>query len=153
MSRTGYIYKLYCDGVGEFYIGSSFDMKERIYKHKSKCHNSKCKAYNFKVYQYIRENHGFDNWKFETLETALFENKTSLLIREQHYKILLNPSLNDRNAKQTSEERRLYLSEYNKKRLQTRINCPCGGKTNEIDKYRHMKTDKHKKYLQNLTSK
>ncbi len=151
MSREGHIYKLYCDGVDEFYIGSTWDMKQRKWKHKSKCYNINAKEYKLKVYQYIRANSGFSNWKFEILETALFENKTSLLIREQHYKNSLNPSLNDRNAYQSKEERQIYMEAHDKKRRQTKINCPCGGKTNEIDKYKHMRTDKHQKYLQNIT--
>ncbi len=149
----GIIYKLYCDGIDGFYIGSCLNIKKRKSQHKSNCNNDKCKEYNYKVYQYIRENGGWDNWKFEILETALFENKTALRIREQHYKNLLNPSLNSLNAYQSQEERRLYNIERakipNKKRLTTKNECACGSTTSQHNKARHEKTNRHQKYITN----
>ena len=56
MSREGYIYKLCCDGVDEFYIGSCWDMRRRKYGHKQSYTNPKTANHNLKVYQYIREN-------------------------------------------------------------------------------------------------
>ncbi len=151
MSREGHIYKLCCDGVDEFYIGSSFDIKARKWKHKSVCNNVKRKEYNYKIYAFIRAKGGFSKWKFEILETALFENKTALRIREQHYKNLLNPSLNMSNAYLSEEERRLYNLKLNKKYKQIKIDCPCGGRTDKAREARHSKTNKHQKYLQNIT--
>ncbi len=146
MSREGHIYELYCDDVDEFYIGSTWDMTDRKYKHKYDCNNAKRHEYNYKVYQYIRANKGYE-WKFEILETALFENKTALRIREQHYKNLLNPSLNMCNAYQSEEEKRLSKKEYQ----QIKFDCPCGVRTGKAREARHSKTKKHQKYLQNIT--
>jgi len=151
MSRTGFIYKLYCDGVGEFYIGSSFDMKERKYKHKSNCKNPNSKKFNSKVYKYIRENQGFDNWKFEILETNEFESKKELQIREQHYKNLLNPSLNTYNAHTTKEQRKAYIKNYDEIRGIKNILCGCGSLLSKTTISRHKGSDKHQKYLQNIT--
>ncbi len=148
----GYVYKLYCDGVDGFYIGSSFDMKDRKRCHKSNCNNPKSKDYDLKVYQYIRANGGFDNWKFEILETAIFENKNALRIREQHYKNLLIPSLNDRDAYITEEEKQEKQRNYNKNHFLQKINCACGGKTDKSNKARHEKSPKHQKYLQTINN-
>jgi hypothetical protein len=151
MSRTGYIYKLYCDGVGEFYIGSSFDMKTRKVTHKTKCYNTKYSTYNSKVYVYIRENQGFDNWKFEILETNEFENEHALKTREQHYKNLLNPSLNTYNAHTTKDQRKAYVKNYDKIRGIKNIPCGCGSLLSKATKKLHENSDKHQKYLQNIT--
>jgi hypothetical protein len=151
MSRTGYIYKLYCDGIDEFYIGSTWNMKERKTNHKHKCYSDKYSTYNSKVYQYIRENQGFDNWKFEILETNEFENEHNLKIREQHYKNLLNPSLNTYNANTTEEQRKAYVKNYDKIRCIKNIRCGCGSLLSKATKKLHEGSDKHQKYLQNIT--
>jgi hypothetical protein len=139
MSREGYIYKLYCDDVDEFYIGSCWDMRWRIYGHKQNYTNPKTANHNLKVYQCIRENQGFDKWKFEILEKAEFENKTKRLIREQHYIDLLKPKLNDVSAYKSNEDKKLYRK--------TKINCPCGGITTVANKARHETRKQHQKYL------
>ena len=59
MNREGHIYKLYCNGIEDFYIGSCWEMKWRIYDHKNKYVNPNNVGHNFKVYQYIRVNKGF----------------------------------------------------------------------------------------------
>ena len=54
----GFIYEIkskdkYVTGT---YIGSTWDMKQRLRQHKHRCHNKTHKYYNFTVYRYIREN-------------------------------------------------------------------------------------------------
>ena len=149
MSREGFIYKLCCDGIDDFYIGSSFDMIKRIGKHKSIYYNINSKEYNKKVYKFIRENKGFENWKFEILETALFENKTKLLIREQYFIDTLKPTLNIFNSYTSKEYKKEYDKQKNKKQLAIKINCVCGGKTSKADKSHHDNTKRHIKYITN----
>ena len=151
MSREGHIYKLCCDGVYEFYIGSSFDMKKRKILHKSKCYNTKYSTYNSKVYVYIRENKGFVEWKFEILETNEFEDEHALKTREQHYKNLLKPSLNTYNAHTTKDQRKAYVKNYDKIRGIKNILCGCGSLLSKATKSIHEGSDKHQKYLQNIT--
>jgi len=148
----GVVYKLYCDGINEFYIGSTFDMKKRKTEHKSNCNNPKSKKYNYKVYQYIRDNGGFDNWKFEILVEKEFENKTALKIKEKECIKLLNSTLNSQSAYQTTEERVKYIKEHHTKRLATKIKCACGEETSKTHKARHEKTKKHQKYLQTINN-
>ena len=54
--------------VEEVYIGSTDDLNIRIEKHKCNCNNKNSKEYNKRLYQFIREHGGFDNWKFIWLE-------------------------------------------------------------------------------------
>ena len=160
MNREGYIYKLCCDGIDDFYIGSSWDMKQRKSMHKSIYYNINSDKHNYKVYKFIRENKGFENWKFEILETALFENKTSREIREQHYIDTLKPTLNDKRAHITKEQRKKYNKdynqteqrkehnkEYNKKQLANKFNCICGIETSKTNKSRHENSKQHIKYI------
>jgi hypothetical protein len=152
----GYVYKLYCDGVDSFYIGSTWDMKARKSEHKSICNNPKSKKYNRKVYQYIRANGGFDNWKFEILVEKEFENKTALRIKEKECCNLLKATLNSNNAYQTTEELKIQQKENNKisnaKARATKIDCSCGSTTDKANKSRHEKTKKHQKYLQTINN-
>ena len=55
-----YIYKIYKQGKDEVYIGSTYDFKNRMRQHKYSCYNEKSKKYNFFVYQFIRQNGGWD---------------------------------------------------------------------------------------------
>ncbi len=149
MSRIGYVYKLCCDGINEFYIGSSFNMKKRKLYHKYSCNDANSKEYNFKVYKYIRENKGFENWKFEILVEKEFENKKALIIREKECINQLKPALNSNNAYRTEEEFKLQTKEHSAKRFATKINCACGGKTDKMNKSKHEKSKKHQKYITN----
>jgi predicted GIY-YIG superfamily endonuclease len=59
------------------YIGSTKDIEERMCKHKRSCNNIKSHNYNCKVYKYIRDNGGWDEWKYEIIdevEVALRED-------------------------------------------------------------------------------
>ncbi len=149
MSRIGVVYKLCCDNVDGFYIGSTFNIKKRKRDHKTNCNNPKSNKYNFKVYQYIRDNRGFDNWKFEILVEKEFENKPALLIKEKECCNLLKPTLNIQNPYRTNEEMKLQKQAVSAKQKTSKINCICGGKTDKSNKASHEKTNKHKKYITN----
>jgi len=148
----GYIYKLCCDGINEFYIGSSFDMKTRKQSHKYNCNNPSRKKNHYKVYKYIRANGGFDKWKFDILEENEFENEEVLHSREQHYLNLLKPTLNCQGAYQTDEERKQYQKIYDRNRKLNKFICVCGRETNNGNKYNHEKLKHHQKYLQTINN-
>ena len=152
MSRKGYVYKLYRVGLDEFYIGSTWDIEKRKLKHKYNCNNSNQEAYNFKVYQYIRANGGFDKWKFQILVEKEFENKTELKIKEQECINLLIPSLNSYSAYQTEEEFIAQQKAKSAKQGAVKIECICGGKTDKKNKSKHEKSNKHQKYLKTINN-
>ena len=82
------------DDTKEFYIGSSKDFKKRCIKHKSTCNNENSKGYNLKVYKYIRENCGWNEWTIIKLYDYPCKNKYKLELEEQRaikeYKSTLN---------------------------------------------------------------
>ena len=57
-----YMIKHKTDDTKEFYIGSSYEFKRRCYAHKKSCNNQNSKGYNCKVYKYIRDNDGWNEW-------------------------------------------------------------------------------------------
>ena len=70
------------DVTKECYVGSTKNYPRRKSEHKSNCNTCTGKRYNFKVYQYIRANDGYDNWCFDVLEQQQTMSKRDKLIRE-----------------------------------------------------------------------
>lgn len=98
-------YKIYCkdENITECYIGSTSNYKSRIRGHGVNCNNKNGKSYNSKVYCFIRENGGVDNWEFKILNEVEFFDKELRLRQEQIYIDFYKPELNSWNA-YTSEE-------------------------------------------------
>ena len=100
---TSCIYRLECLDleIKDFYIGSTVDLKERIKQHKHDCKTS-----NSKVYTFIREHGGMDNWKFDIELLMTGYDKETRREWEQNYIDCLKPSLNSNNAKGLDMENR-----------------------------------------------
>jgi group I intron endonuclease len=102
------IYKLCCKNpnITEIYVGSTINFKKRKYDHKSVCNNNSetNKKYNLKVYKFIRDNGGFENWDIIMLEEYSCENKKQLEKRERYYIELLKSNLNSEIPTQTKQE-------------------------------------------------
>tara|TARA_R110000823_G_scaffold12567_7_gene42098 strand:- start:80 stop:625 length:546 start_codon:yes stop_codon:yes gene_type:complete len=90
----GIVYKLCCKDATEFYIGSTKDLYKRRINHKTICNNVKGKLYNKKLYKYIRDNGGFDEFDFEILELGEYEDKYCMRDRERYFIETLKPTLN-----------------------------------------------------------
>ena len=58
------IYKIVCNdlNVRDKYVGSTTNFTNRKSNHKKCCSNETSRDYNYKVYQMIRLNGGWDNW-------------------------------------------------------------------------------------------
>jgi group I intron endonuclease len=141
------IYKIYCniDGNDEIYVGSSKDLKQRILKHQSYYNNPKSKKYNFKVYRYIRDNFGWDNFTVKTLERFSCENQLALRQREQKWIDELKPTLNTQKAYCSPDQ---YIINDRKNRNKVKTCDNCGKKTTSSHYSRHRQT----KYCLNYTA-
>jgi hypothetical protein len=76
--------------------------------------------YNFYVYQFIRNNGGFDNWSMIILEEYQCENKNQAELRERYYIELLQSTLNTNRPAITRQEKLERQKEYydeNKERI------------------------------------
>ena len=88
------IYKICCDDINDFYIGSTTDFTKRKNYHKSACNNEGSKAHNLKVYQTIRANGGWDNWRMVEIERYPCNNRQEAHMREEQIRMALNATLN-----------------------------------------------------------
>jgi len=63
------IYKIeHIDDDSLVYVGNTTHFEKRKCKHKNACNNVKSKYYHLKVYQMIRENGGWDEFKMIEVE-------------------------------------------------------------------------------------
>ena len=109
-SRT-VIYRISCNDLPEFiYIGSTTDFVNRKRMHKK---DSIIK--DFKLYQTIRENGGWDNWRMFIIEEySDCTNNIEQRIREQKWIDELNANLNMLKAYTSEEQKKFYHKEYQK---------------------------------------
>jgi len=114
------IYRVSCkdETIKDCYIGSSINFKQRKIEHKSRCNNENTNGYNFKLYKFIRDNGGFDNWKFDILEELETTTSNEMLKKERYYYDLNNATLNsdtpNRSLKEYYNDNKEYKQNYHK---------------------------------------
>jgi group I intron endonuclease len=103
--KNSVIYRIYCKNpdITECYIGSTIDLYNRFKTHKACVNNRNLNNYNLKIYQFIRENGGWNNFDREILEYYDCNNEEELKQKEQEYINKYNPTLNIHNAFTTEE--------------------------------------------------
>ena len=171
-----YIYKICCDNLPDFvYVGSTKAFRQRKTKHKSDYNNMK----DLKLYQTIRENGGWDNWRMVIIEECSEISFTQAKIKEEEHRVKLNANLNmkkchvseeglkeqkqeyyENNKEHIKEYNKEYyennkerIKEYretNKEKLTEKFDCDCGGKYTKDGKAYHLKTNKHLKYVERI---
>lgn len=108
-----YIYKIVCGDLPDFiYVGSTRAFKERKYRHKQNCNNEKTKEHNFKLYQTIRTNGGWDNWRMVVVAETQAETKRQAEIVEEEWRLKLQANLNCQRCFRTEEQRKEYNGEW-----------------------------------------
>ena len=80
-------YKIYCidPSINELYIGHTTNFVQRKHAHKQGCNNVKNASYKCKLYQAMRENSGWDNWKMDIIAFHECDNLLGAKIQEQKY--------------------------------------------------------------------
>ena len=100
------------------YIGSCCNFTRRKCGHKSACNNPNDKRHNFKLYQEIRENGGWNEWVMIRLHNFHCNDKHELNLEERRvideYKAKLNIQLPTRTIKEWREDNNEYIIEKNK---------------------------------------
>jgi len=156
-----FIYKIYCkdETIKDCYVGSTNNFNKRCGEHISNCNNENSKEYNLKVYKYIRDHGGFDNFIIEPIIECDESNRYDA---EVHYFLKLNAKLNtfwpkrskkqyyNDNREQKLEQFRQYYID-NRERLnenrKTKIQCECGSVINRGDIAKHNRSQKHQNYI------
>jgi hypothetical protein len=110
------------DETKEYYIGSSYDLKDRCRKHKTSCNNQNSKQSNIKLYKYIRENGGWDCWNMILLYDYPCKNRNELELEEKkcikEYKSTLNQVIPRRTKKEYYVDNKEKISQYDKERYE-----------------------------------
>ncbi len=91
------VYQLCCDDpeITDIYVGSTCNFKVRKWKHKSNCTNENSKEYDRYVYQYIRENGGWDAWSMILVKKyPHVADNQELLMKERKWITRLKATLN-----------------------------------------------------------
>ena len=178
------IYKICCKdlNITDIYIGHTTNLIQRRYNHKSKCNNDKGENYNLSLYQFIRDNGGWDNWdviEIDKCNCLDFEEARKI---ERNYIEKLNATLNSdvpgrtfkeylqinkdyfANIKKKYrdnhiEELKNYMKNWrkeNKEKIKEnkrkKITCECGCCVCIEVLNRHKKTQKHLKIMEKLNS-
>ena len=145
------IYKLVSNDINikDFYIGSTVNFTRRKGNHKSNTNNSNGKKYNYKVYQCIRDNGGWQNWNMVLVEKVPCNDRLELRKIEREFMEKLGSSLNMVSAYQSKEELKEYqkiYSESNKDKIKE-----------QKKEYREINTEKikeqNKEYRENNKDK
>ena len=91
-----HIYKLVCRDttITDWYVGHTTDFKRRKAHHKQSCTNENGKEYYIRVYQFMRDNGGFDNFDRILIETKCFTNSLEAKREERNHIEQLNSSSN-----------------------------------------------------------
>lgn len=104
------IYKLCCNNptITDIYIGHTTDKIRRKQGHKNTYNNPNSKKYNYYVYEFIRNNGGWNNWSMIVVEEYPCENKNQAELRERHWieteSATLNTYIPTRTHKEYCEE-------------------------------------------------
>ena len=158
------IYKIVCldPKITSCYVGSTRALIQRRYDHKRYCNKPSRKEYNDKVYRFIRDNGGWENWKIVTIGEPITCKKRRAeelaydKIRE--LKAVLNSNFPTSSPKQDNVENVEAVKSYKKqyyiknreailKKQSQKFICNCGGSFTRRHKAEHEKGKKHKEYI------
>ena len=139
------------------YIGSTINLRRRKHNHASTSLHAPSK-----VYQYIRNNGGFDNFDLFEIERIEFTDKHQLYARERFHLeqlrnsgiTILNKNIPNRTHKQYYQDNKtdiiLNVRDYQNtfrsivlQKKNQRITCDCGVQYNNSNKINHCKTQRH----------
>jgi hypothetical protein len=100
------IYKLVCNdpSITDVYVGHTTDFIRRKQGHKTVCNNENSNKYNLYVYQFIRNNGGFNNWEMIEIEKYPCNDTHEATVRERHWLETLGATLNRQVPTRTTKE-------------------------------------------------
>jgi hypothetical protein len=101
-----FIYKICCKDptIIDVYVGHTTNVVKRRHKHKYSCNTETHKTYSLYVYQFIRDNGGWDNWDMIVLIELTCKDKNEALREERKYLEELKATLNKQIPTRTNKE-------------------------------------------------
>jgi len=101
------------------YVGSTTNFKQRKASHKKCCNKGHDKGYNQKIYKFIRENGGWNEWVMIEIEKYPCKDLNEATARERYWKRELNATLNtiepQRSQKEWEQDNKAKIAETKKK--------------------------------------
>jgi hypothetical protein len=100
------IYKIVCNdlNVKEIYVGHTTDFTKRKYKHKNNCMKEHSENHHLKIYEFIRQKGGWNNWIMLEIEKYPCNDGNEARARERYWIETLNSELNSVIPFKTKEE-------------------------------------------------
>ena len=157
------IYKLKCNdlNITEEYVGSTCNFTKRKWAHKQYCKTPTLEK-NQKIYSFIRDNGGWDNWSMIEIEKFPCKDNNEARAREQYYIELNQSKLNmmrsfitdDTRKEETKEFQKEYRikhnienKEYQKEYQKITILCTCGKEVKKAEMSKHIKRKIHLNHI------
>ena len=107
------IYKIqHVDDDTLLYVGHTTDFTKRKSAHKANLNNTNNKAFNYKVYQMIRDNGGWDMFRMIEVKTFACSNKREAEAEEDRVMRELKGTMNTNRAFLTDEDKQIYHKTY-----------------------------------------
>jgi hypothetical protein len=113
------IYKIVCNelSVIDIYVGHTTDFIKRKYSHKTRCNNIDDKRHFLKLYKYMRDNGGWDNFTMIEIEKYPCKDGNEARARERYWLETLSSSLNISIPHRTRQETSHAHYEKNKEKI------------------------------------
>lgn len=152
------LYNIKCKDtkIREVYIGQTKNLDCRIRRHKE----AYIRYPNRKVYKFIRENGGWNNWEFEEVKTLNDDSINPCMIERNildeneknlnTYKPYLRPEEKVDYLKKWKLRNKLHIKKYKEEYNKKEYTCACGSHLKWCNKAKHNKSQKHKAYLISL---
>jgi len=138
------IYKITCKdtNIKDIYIGHTTNFVQRKHAHKQSCINDKSFNYKCKLYEVIRNNGGWQNWKMEIINFFNCQDHYEARKKEQEYFISMNATLNSIEPMPTKKPKEIIIK--NTIIKETFFCEKCNIKFNNLNLFEtHKKTKKH----------
>ena len=113
------IYKISKEGKDESYIGSTSNFQNRMKQHKFNCNNVKSKKHHLFIYQFIRQNGGWDEFDKQIIYECDVKDKTETRMIEQKYITKNECKLNKNNSYLTEEGNKERMKSYREANKET----------------------------------
>ena len=109
------IYKICCKDtlITDIYVGHTTNFTKRKNQHKTSCSNENDKKYKQYVYEFIRQNGGWENWTMLQIENIKCKDKREAEAKEHYWIEYLNSRLNSNKPyAKCKEEPKLYKHDW-----------------------------------------
>ena len=140
-------YKISCKdaAIADLYIGHTINFVQRKSAHKQGCNNPNSASYNLKLYNVIRQNGGWDNWRMDIVAHHNCKDLHDARTKEQEYFILYNATLNSVEPMPTSTYHNASMTSVKPTNAVWKFECnKCEYHTsNKKDYNKHLLTQKH----------